>query len=154
MGVTSVLNSSIGRITLSRHRAHTDLCHEAPVAEDIVLEGNLLRHLLRASGEERAARPAPRLELPARHSRPAALSADAVHHRGVGWEVLVARTLGHLGHVGVRRRSQEACSKGMSWAPSQRVISPRGRRFSLPSVTVRKWLPASCPSLLAKIVPA
>jgi hypothetical protein len=64
MGVTSVLNSSIGRITLSRHRAHTDLCHEAPVAEDIVLEGDLLRHLLRASGEERAARPAPRLELP------------------------------------------------------------------------------------------
>jgi hypothetical protein len=48
----------------------------------------------------------------------------------------------------------QARSKTMSCAPSQRHISPKARRFSLPSVTVKKWLPASCPSLLAKIVPA
>src|SRR5919112_698543 len=48
----------------------------------------------------------------------------------------------------------QAPSKRISWAPSQRVISPSGRRFSFPSVTVRKWLPASCPALLSKRVPA
>jgi len=51
-------------------------------------------------------------------------------------------------------RGAQARSKTMSWAPSQRHISPKARRFSFPSVTVRKWLPASWPSLLAKIVPA
>src|SRR5687767_12229482 len=42
----------------------------------------------------------------------------------------------------------QAWSKTTSWAPSQRAISPSGRRYSFPSITVRKWLPASCPALL------
>ena len=38
----------------------------------------------------------------------------------------------------------------MSCAPCQSTCSPSGRRFSRPSVMVRKWLPASWPTLLAK----
>ena len=44
-------------------------------------------------------------------------------------------------------------AKTMSWAPCQRVISPSGRRFSLPSNTVRKWLPASWPTMLENLQP-
>ena len=44
-------------------------------------------------------------------------------------------------------------AKTMSCAPCQRVISPSGRRFSLPSNTVRKWLPASWPTMLENMQP-
>src|SRR3712207_9012545 len=85
-----------------RDRADADLRHKALVAEELVLEEYLLRDLLRAADQERAAHRAPRLELLARQDGPATLATDPVHHRGVGGEVLVARSLVGLGHVGVR----------------------------------------------------
>src|SRR5918998_2290286 len=85
-----------------RQRADADLGYKALVAEELVLEEDLLHDLLGAPDEERAARRAPRLELGAAHRRPAALAADPVHHLGGGWGVLVARLLRCLGHVGVR----------------------------------------------------
>ena len=51
------------------------------------------------------------------------------------------------------RRSCQARSKTMSCAPSHSVISPSARRFSLPSTTVRKWFPASWPTMLANRQP-
>src|SRR5688500_15952289 len=53
-------------------RADADLGQEALVAEELVLEEDLLHALLGAPDEERAARRAPRLELGAAHRRPAA----------------------------------------------------------------------------------
>ena len=56
-GATSVPNSSIERITWRvRHRAEAQLGEEALVAEQLVLEEDLLRHLLRVADEQRAAR--------------------------------------------------------------------------------------------------
>jgi hypothetical protein len=86
---------------LVRHRTDADLRHKALVAEELVLEEDFLYDLLRAADEERSARRATHLELPAAHRRPPALAADPVHHRGVGGEVLVARLLGRLGYVGM-----------------------------------------------------
>ena len=40
----------------------------------------------------------------------------------------------------------------MSCAPCQSTSSPIAGRCSTPSTTVAKWLPASCPALLAKHV--
>jgi hypothetical protein len=48
-----------------------------------------------------------------------------------------------------RPRRDYAASKRISCAPCQSVRSPRGRSCSRPSVTVRKWFPASGPALLA-----
>jgi len=42
-------------------------------------------------------------------------------------------------------------SNSTSCAPSHKTLAPRARRCSLPSTMVRKWLPASCPILLAKL---
>jgi MFS family permease len=44
-------------------------------------------------------------------------------------------------------------AKTISWAPSQRHLTPSVRRFSLPSKIVRKWFPASCPTTLEKQQP-
>ena len=52
-----------------------------------------------------------------------------------------------------RYLAELSAAKTMSWAPCQRVISPSGRRFSLPSNTVRKWLPASWPTMLENMQP-
>ncbi len=38
----------------------------------------------------------------------------------------------------------------MAWAPCHSVILPSGVTFSMPSTMVRKWFPASWPTLLAK----
>ena len=47
----------------------------------------------------------------------------------------------------------QAASKTMSCAPSHSTVRPSSRSCSRPSVTVRKWLPASWPMMLANIVP-
>jgi len=56
--------------------------------------------------------------------------------------------------AGRRRRGHvpraQIASKRMVCAPSQSTLVPSARRFSRPSTIVRKWLPASCPILLAK----
>ncbi len=52
----------------------------ALVAEELVLEQDLLRHLLRAPGGQRSARRAQRHVLLRRHRRPATLAADPAHH--------------------------------------------------------------------------
>ena len=52
-----------------------------------------------------------------------------------------------------RYLAELSAAKTMSWAPCQRVISPSGRRCSLPSNTVRKWLPASWPTMLENMQP-
>jgi urease accessory protein len=53
--------------------------------------------------------------------------------------------------------SGRGCSRGAKpartecpWRPPQSTSTPSGRRFSWPSTMVRKWLPASCPTLLEK----
>src|SRR5215217_7117375 len=66
------------------------LHEEAVVPEDLVMEEDLLDDLLRAADEVGAPQRARRVELLARHRRPAALPADAVHHRGEGGVGLVA----------------------------------------------------------------
>ena len=82
-GATSVPNSSIERmIFVVRHRPHAELQQAAVVAEDLVLEEDLLDHLLRAADEVRAAERRGRVVVRARHRRPATLAADAVHLRG------------------------------------------------------------------------
>ena len=87
---------------LVRERADADLRQEAVVAEELVLEEDLLGNLLGASDGERAARRAELVELGPTDRRPAALAADGVHHRGVGGEELVGGSLGRLGDVRVR----------------------------------------------------
>ena len=58
-GATCVPSSSIARITSAvRHRAHAELEQEAVVAEDLVLEEDLLDDLLRAADEQSAPRSA------------------------------------------------------------------------------------------------
>ncbi len=52
-----------------------------------------------------------------------------------------------------RGNRPHANSNTMSWAPCQRQSLPSAARFSRPLVMVRKWLPASCPTLLAKRTP-
>ncbi len=72
------------------------------MAEDLVLEQDLLDHLLRAAHEVRAVQRRPGLVLLARQRRPPALSPDRVHHlRDVG-ERLVERLLRSLRDVAVR----------------------------------------------------
>jgi len=51
--------------------------------------------------------------------------------------------------IGVRG---QASSIVKSCAPSQRVSFPTAARCSVPSMTVAKWFPASCPTLLEKSV--
>src|SRR5215212_6879934 len=112
---------------LVRHRADADLRHESLVAKELVLEQDFLHDLLRAADDERPARRAAHLELPTAHRRPSALAADPVHHRGVGGVVLVARSLGSLGHVGVRvdadrekSRIVAGPSRGLAVEPGER----------------------------------
>ncbi len=45
----------------------------------------------------------------------------------------------------------QSSRKTISCAPSQRNLTPSGRRFSFPSTTVAKWFPASWPALEAKL---
>ena len=86
-----------------RHRADADLGEEAVVAEDLVLEEDLLDDLLRAADDERAAGRAQRVELRRAsvggqpRSRPIAFIIVRV-----GREELVARPAASLGHVSVR----------------------------------------------------
>ena len=47
----------------------------------------------------------------------------------------------------------QSASKTISWAPCHSTILPSVARFSMPSTMVRKWLPASWPSLLANCTP-
>src|SRR6266498_3570379 len=49
-------------------------------------------------------------------------------------------------------RSSHTSSILMSCAPSQRVSRPISGSCSWPCVSVAKWFPASCPTLLANIV--
>src|SRR5207237_8369804 len=49
-------------------------------------------------------------------------------------------------------REPHASSILKSCAPSQSASRPTSASCSLPSTTVAKWLPASCPTLLANIV--
>jgi hypothetical protein len=76
-----------------RDRADAHLREEALVAEELVLEEDLLRDLLRAADDERAARAAEGVELRGRHRRPPALAPDPVHHRRVGTGELAHRVL-------------------------------------------------------------
>src|SRR5690606_5086142 len=67
-----------------RDGADAELREEAPMTEDLVLEQDLVDDLLRAADEQRAAGAAQRVELLARHGRPAALAAEAAHDLRVG----------------------------------------------------------------------
>src|SRR5918997_1066255 len=112
-------------------RADADLGHKALVAEELVLEEDLLDDLLGAPNEELAARRPPRLELGAAHRRPAALAADPVHHLGVGWEVLVARPLRRLGHVGVRVDADRQPPQVVAGLAGGLAVEPGERREAL-----------------------
>ena len=74
--------------------------------EDLVLEEDLLGDLLRAADEVRAAQIAAGLELLAGHRRPAALAADAVHHRLQAREGDVGGGLRGVGDEAVRVDAQ------------------------------------------------
>ena len=87
--------------TIVRKRADGDLAQEPLVPEDLVLEEDLLDHLLWAAGEERSARSAERVELRSADRSPTSLTADRVHHRRVRGEELIRCPLGAVGDVRV-----------------------------------------------------
>src|SRR3954447_11990212 len=62
------------------HCANRDLQQEPLVAEDLVLEEDLVDHVLRAADEVCAAPRARRVEVLSCHRPPAAFAADLVHH--------------------------------------------------------------------------
>jgi hypothetical protein len=78
------------------------------VAEELVLEEDLVDDLLRAADDERASAGAQGVEGRPLHRRPAALAADRGHHLGVGREELCRRPLGRIRDVpvGVDRQRQ------------------------------------------------
>jgi hypothetical protein len=76
-----------------RQGADAELDEEALVAEDLVLEEDLLDHLLRAADKGRAAECPRRLELGPSGRRLAALAPDAGHRFGKRRERLVSRLL-------------------------------------------------------------
>src|SRR4051794_1783714 len=59
-----------------RHRADRDLQQEPLMPEDLMLEEDLVDHVLRAADEVRAAARARRIEVLSRHRPPAAFAAD------------------------------------------------------------------------------
>ena len=97
--------------------------------------------------------------------------------RGAGHEAGLRRELRHAELVGAGERLEQveralerldarlrhvplvrtlfryARSNTMSSAPFQSTCSPSGRNWSRPSTIVRKWLPASWPTMLANIAP-
>ncbi len=106
-GATSVPNSSIERMMLGvRQRADAELDQEALVAEDLVLEEDLLDHLLGTADEARAVEVERRVELRARHRRPPALAPDLVHDRLERGERLVGGRLRRVGDEAVRVDAQ------------------------------------------------
>lgn len=89
---------------------------------------------------------------------PSTLSVCAyVHSRtqGLTWQKVVLKLflLQKRVHKTAAHRiqSRQSASKRTSCAPCQITMVPRWRKLSLPSTIVRKWLPASCPTLLAKL---
>ena len=70
-----------------------ELDEEAVVAEELVLEEDLLDDLLGRADEVRAAKRCRGVVVGTRHRRPAALVADPVHRRGDVRERLVERLL-------------------------------------------------------------
>src|SRR4051794_7910182 len=71
-----------------RQRADARLHQEPVVAEELVLEEDLLDHLLRAADDERTPPRAERVEVLALHGRPASLAADCRHHLRVAGKEL------------------------------------------------------------------
>ena len=100
------------------------------MSEDLVLEEDLLDHLLRAPDEVRAAFRRGGVVVLAQHRRPAALAADPVHHRRHRRERLVQRLLRGLGDVAVRVDAQRGL--GIVPGPARRPpVDLRERRKPL-----------------------
>ena len=98
------------------------------MAEDLVLEEDLLGHLLRAADEVRAAQGrAPASNCGAGHRRPAALAADPVHHRREGGEGVVGGGLRRLGDEAVRVDAERRPRRGRPRAAARRWSSAKRR---------------------------
>ena len=113
------------------------------------------------AGRRRAARLARGAGAPRRRVGRGPRQAERRRHRRLQVERdrAVGRRDRHRGRPpgeGARRRHRRcelryASRKTISCAPSQRNFFPSGRRLSLPSTIVAKWLPASWPAFDAKL---
>ena len=89
-----------------RQRPDGDLQEKPVVTEDLVLEQDLLDHVLRAADKIRAPARARRVEVLPCHRPPAALLPDLVHHLRERGECVVRGLLGRLCDVAVRIDAQ------------------------------------------------
>src|SRR5690606_8487186 len=88
------------------HGTHGELQEEAVVAEQLVLEEDLVDDLGRAADEVRSAQPPLGVELRARGGRPATLAADPAHRLREGAPGEVGGTVAVLGEEPVRVDAQ------------------------------------------------
>ena len=95
-----------------RQGADAHLRQVALVAEDFVLEQDLVDHFLRAAHPSAPRARAHGLELRRGRWGPAAFLADLGHHRGVGRKELVRRLLRRFGYVAVRVDPERQLSPG------------------------------------------
>ena len=109
-GATTLPSSSIERSIPSCGTSRPRTARGSGRGQDLVLEEDLLDHLLRAADEVRAAQRRGCVVVGARPRRPAALPADRVHRRRVR-ERLVERLLRRVRDVAVRVDAERAAAR-------------------------------------------